>query len=76
MNVLYILADDMRADWNSYGLPVHTPNLDKLVAEGLQFEHAYCQISVCSPSRQSFMTYVPCPSSFTDKTFFSVCAVF
>ena len=35
MNVLYILADDMRADWNSYGLPVHTPNLDKLVAEGL-----------------------------------------
>lgn len=46
----------MRADWGSYGLPVHTPNLDKLVSEGLKFEHAYCQISVCSPSRQSFMT--------------------
>ena len=55
-NVLYILADDMRADWGSYGLPVHTPNLDKLVGEGLRFTHAFCQISVCSPSRQSFMT--------------------
>ena len=55
-NVLYMLADDMRADWGSYGLPVHTPNLDRLVEEGLRFDHAYCQISVCSPSRQSFMT--------------------
>ena len=57
-NVLYILADDMRADWGMYGLPVHTPNLDKLATESLRFQHAFCQISVCSPSRQSFMTCV------------------
>ena len=55
-NVLYVLSDDMRADWGSYGLPTKTPNLDKLASESLMFTHAYCQMSVCSPSRQSFMT--------------------
>ena len=55
-NVLYFLADDMRADWGEYGLPVVTPNLDALAKDALLFEHAFCQISVCSPSRQSFMT--------------------
>eukprot|EP00750_Incisomonas_marina_P019135 INCI3228.2.p1 GENE.INCI3228.2~~INCI3228.2.p1 ORF type:complete len:351 (-),score=33.51 INCI3228.2:717-1769(-) len=56
MNVLYILSDDMSARWGSYGLPVHTPNLDRLAGESLRFEHAFSQISVCCPSRQSFMT--------------------
>ena len=56
MNVLYLLSDDMRADWGAYALPTKTPNLDRLAAEGLLFTHAYCQMSVCSPSRQSFMT--------------------
>ena len=46
----------MRADWGAYGLPVHTPHLDALAATSLRFQHAYCQLSVCSPSRQSFMT--------------------
>ena len=55
-NVLYFIADDMRADWGTYGLPTKTPNLDALATEGLLFDHAYCQISVCAPSRMSFMT--------------------
>ena len=55
-NILYILTDDMRADLGVYGLPVHTPNLDLLATRSLTFNHAFCQISVCSPSRQSFMT--------------------
>ena len=54
-NVLYFVSDDMRSDWHAYGLPVVTPNLDKLAAKSLLFEHAYCQISVCAPSRMSFM---------------------
>jgi hypothetical protein len=66
-NVLYILADDMRADWGTYGLPVRTPNLDKLAAESIKFEHAFSQISVCSPSRQSFMTCVAMPCSRTHE---------
>lgn len=56
LNILYFLADDMRADWGTYGLPAVTPNLDKLSNSALRFTHTYSQMSVCSPSRQSFMT--------------------
>ena len=55
-NILYFVADDMRSDWGTYGLPVVTPNLDALAKKAMLFEHAYCQISVCAPSRMSFMT--------------------
>ena len=55
-NVLYFVADDMRSDWGTYGLPTVTPNLDSLAKKSVLFEHAYCQISVCAPSRMSFMT--------------------
>jgi len=55
-NILYLVSDDMRADWGTYGLPVVTPNLDALAKKSLLFEHAYCQLSVCAPSRMSFMT--------------------
>lgn len=55
-NVLYLVSDDMRSDWGTYGLPVITPNLDVLAKKSLLFEHAYCQLSVCAPSRMSFMT--------------------
>ena len=54
--MLYLVADDMRADWGTYGLPVHTPNFDALANKSVLFEHAFCQISVCAPSRMSFMT--------------------
>lgn len=32
-----------------------TPNLNALAAKSVLFEHAFCQISVCAPSRMSFM---------------------
>ena len=55
-NVIYLLSDDMRSDLGAYGLPTLTPHLDALASESLLFTNAYCQISVCSPSRQSFLT--------------------
>ena len=55
-NVVYVLSDDMRADVGAYGMPVVTPHLDALARDGLTFTQAFCQVSVCSPSRQSFMT--------------------
>lgn len=56
-NVLMIVSDDLRANTlGCYGNAVcQTPNIDRLAANGLVFERAYCQGTVCGPSRQSFM---------------------
>ena len=57
-NVMYLIADDLRPEFlEAYDQKVmKTPNLDAFAAGGLVFEHAYCQFSVCGPSRASFMT--------------------
>ena len=52
LNVLFIAVDDLRPELGCYGNQiVKTPNLDRLAARGLVFNHAYCQQAVCSPSR-------------------------
>ena len=33
-----------------------TPNLDRLAADGVAFDNAYCQSPICVPSRMSLMT--------------------
>jgi len=56
-NILFLLADDQRADTiGAYGNDhIKTPNLDKLVARGFSFRRNYCLGSnggaVCVPSR-------------------------
>lgn len=56
-NVLFILADDLNCAIGPYGdKTAITPNLDRLAARGLVFQHAYCQQAVCNPSRSSFLT--------------------
>ena len=57
-NILYFVADQMRADAQHYlGNPAaHTPHLDALAGEGVAFENAYCQNPVCVPSRCSFLS--------------------
>lgn len=55
--VLFIAVDDLR-DWTTeFGSvrPV-TPHLDRLVAEGVHFRRAYCQVPLCNPSRASVLT--------------------
>ena len=51
-----MIADDLRPDLGSYKQPALTPNLDKLAATGMLFERAYCQMSVCAPSRNSIFS--------------------
>jgi iduronate 2-sulfatase len=55
-NVLFIMADDFRPELGCYGSPAHTPHLDRLAAQGLRFNRAYCQQAVCNPSRSSLLT--------------------
>ena len=57
-NVLFIMADQLRADYLSCGghPALETPNLDKLAAKGVMFDRAYVQSPVCGPSRMSFYT--------------------
>ena len=56
-NVLFIISDDLRTNTlGCYGNTVcSTPNIDRLASESVVFERAYCQGTVCGPSRQSLM---------------------
>jgi choline-sulfatase len=57
-NVLVIMSDQHNRRFaGCYGNRiVRTPNLDRLAAEGLRFDNAYCPSPLCVPSRMSFMT--------------------
>ncbi len=55
-NVLFIIADDLATRLGCYGdKSAITPHLDRLAAEGVVFNRAYCQGAVCTASRTSFM---------------------
>lgn len=58
MNVLWIMADQLRWDYLScYGAThMETPNLDRLASKGVRFDKAYVQSPICGPSRMSFYT--------------------
>jgi N-sulfoglucosamine sulfohydrolase len=58
LNIVLIVADDHgREAVGCYGNPViKTPNLDKLVSEGVRFTHAFCTTASCSASRSVILT--------------------
>ncbi len=57
-NLLLVIADEWRADALGYaGDPnAHTPVIDRLAAQSVNFEQAVTSCPTCSPSRASLMT--------------------
>ena len=58
-NIVYIMADQMSAPllkiYNEHSV-IKTPNLNRLAAEGVVFESAYCNSPLCAPSRFTMVT--------------------
>ena len=56
-NVLFLVADDLRAELGCYGVSaIKTPNMDRFAKTGIVFRHAYCQQATSGPSRASLLT--------------------
>lgn len=58
VNVLFVTLDTTRADrLGCYGYEAaETPTYDRLAAEGVRFDNAYCQVPLTLPSHASMMT--------------------
>lgn len=55
-NILWLIAEDLGPHLGYHGTKeVRTPNLDRLAAAGVRYNHFY-NGQVCSPSRSAFMT--------------------
>ena len=60
-NILFIMSDDHTTQAiGAYGGRLAalnpTPTLDRLARDGMLFTHAYCNNSICTPSRASILT--------------------
>lgn len=57
-NIVLVLADDLGyRDVSYYGTAdIRTPNLDRLCAAGMRFDHFLSNSPVCAPTRASLMT--------------------
>jgi arylsulfatase A-like enzyme len=57
LNIVWILVDDMSADFSCYGNKViRTPNVDRLAAEGTRFTRASVTAPICSICRSALIT--------------------
>ncbi len=57
-NIVWICADDFTPNaCGCYGnTTIRTPHIDRLAAEGIRFDRAYCACPLSTPSRQAFWT--------------------
>lgn len=62
-NLLFVMSDDhaahaISAYSEASDRPVinHTPNLDRIAAQGMRFDSCFCTNSICTPSRASVLT--------------------
>jgi iduronate 2-sulfatase len=55
-NVLLLCVDDLKPALGCYGDKLAlSPNIDRLAARGVRFDLAYCNQSVCAPSRNNLL---------------------
>lgn len=55
-NILIFMTDQEQAQVTLPDHPCRTPNLDRIVAQGVRFTHVYPPMAHCCPARASFMT--------------------
>jgi len=57
-NIIYLLADQLRYQSCGYGGDgkAHTPNIDRLAGEGVNFRQAVSHMPVCAAYRASLFT--------------------
>ena len=56
-NIVWVLVDDMSADFSCYGgTTIKTPHVDALAAEGTRFTRAFVTAPICSISRSALIT--------------------
>ena len=71
-NIVFVCSDQHSFKYTGYaGHPiVRTPNLDRIAAQGVVFENAYCGSPVCVPGRACMMTglYPHETSSYCNST--------
>jgi N-sulfoglucosamine sulfohydrolase len=56
-NILWLVGENIALDLGCYGAKhVHTPNLDRLAADGIRFTRVFATNPACAPSRSAFFT--------------------
>ncbi len=54
-NILWLIGENLCHDLGCYGAKdVHTPNLDRLAAEGVRYTRVFATNPACAPSRSAF----------------------
>lgn len=54
-NILWLVGENLCHDLGCYGAKdVHTPNLDRLAAEGVRYTRVFATNPACAPSRSAF----------------------
>lgn len=54
-NILWLIGENLSHDLGCYGAQhVHTPNLDRLAAEGVRYTRTFATNPACAPSRSAF----------------------
>jgi arylsulfatase A-like enzyme len=57
-NILFIMTDDHASHaLSGYGSKINrTPNMDRIVLEGVRFDNCFCTNGICAPSRAVILT--------------------